>query len=101
MDEAHIIAVAETIKSIAHPTRLKILCLLIDGEKSVSDIHDYFPSSYANVSQHIQKLLHKGLLTCQKRANFIYYTLADERMIRMIEVLQRLYCSENNETQDL
>ena len=92
MDDQAIASVAETIKSISHPIRLKILCLLLDGEKSVSDIHDHFPSSYANVSQHIQKLLNQGLLKATKKANFIYYAIADERTREMMALLQRLYC---------
>lgn len=93
MNDSTIDGVAETVKSIAHPVRLKILCILLDGEKSVGEIHEYFPSSYANVSQHLQKLLHHGLLSTQKKANFVYYSLADKRTTILLEVLQRLYCS--------
>ena len=96
MQNQSIYNLAKIVKSIAHPIRLKIICILLDGEKSVSEIHQHFSTSYANVSQHMRKLLDQGLLTSVKRANFIYYSIAHERTNELVKVLRKLYCQTND-----
>ena len=96
MPDSNINHIAAKVKSMAHPVRLKILCLLLDEEKSVGEIHKYFSSSYANISQHLQKLHNIDLLSSEKRANFIYYSINDPRIHEIIQVLKKLYCQKDN-----
>ncbi len=96
MQDSNINQIAIKVKSIAHPVRLKILCLLLDGEKSVGEIHKYFTSTYANISQHLQKLHNINLLSSEKRANFIFYSITDPKIHEIIKVLKKLYCQNDN-----
>jgi DNA-binding transcriptional ArsR family regulator len=97
MQDQAIENVSKIVKSIAHPIRLKILCVLLSGEKSVSEIHQNFSTSYSNVSQHLQKLLHQGILVSDKRSNFIYYSIAHKHTNELVKVLKKLYCEADDQ----
>ncbi|MDA8417454.1 MAG: metalloregulator ArsR/SmtB family transcription factor [Desulfobacteraceae bacterium] len=98
MQPATIANLAKIIKSIGNPIRLKILCLLADEGLSVSQIHERLATSYANVSQHLQRLQHQGLVVTEKKANFVHYSIAAPGLRELILVLRRLYCAEIGET---
>ena len=80
------------LKSIAHPLRLKILCLLQDRELSVSEIRDSVETSGANITQHLNILRNQGIIDFRKDANFIYNRIADERIIELMKSMQQLFC---------
>ncbi len=81
------------LKSISHPIRLKILCLLQDRELSVSEIRDAVETSGANITQHLNILRNQGVIDFRKDANFIYNRIADKRIIELMKSLQKLFCS--------
>lgn len=91
---------AKIMKSFAHPVRLKILCRLVDGPQTVSQIHDQSSTSYANVSQHLQRLQNQGLVVTDKQANFIHYSIAQPSIREIISTLRRLYCMEAGDPTD-
>lgn len=53
---------SETLKALAHPTRLQIVAELLKGTKCVTDIQDLLPASQANISQHLTVLRHAKLV---------------------------------------
>jgi len=83
---------AKTLKSISHPLRLKILCCLNDGELSVKDIVEKSGSSQSNISQHLNYLRHKDILTARREANRVFYRIAKLDLIKVIKMMQELYC---------
>jgi len=87
-------AIAGLLKTMAHPIRLKILCLLRDKEMTVGDIRDEVETTNANVSQHLSILRNQGILGSRKEANFIYNRIADERVLELIKSMQQLYCPD-------
>lgn len=84
--------IATLLKTMAHPIRLKILCLLRDKEMTVGDIRDEVETTNANVSQHLSILRNQGIIGSRKEANFIYNRIADERVLELIKAMQQLYC---------
>ncbi len=82
------------LKSISHPIRLKILCLLQSNELSVSEIRDSIETSGANITQHLNILRNQGVIDFRKDANFIYNRIADERIIELMKTMQELFCSK-------
>ena len=84
--------VSQLLKSISHPLRLNILCLLQDGELSVGELQAALKTTTANISQHLAVLRNQGVVSSRKDANFIYNRIADERVIQLIETLQGLFC---------
>ncbi len=91
MENAQIEDVARLLKSIAHPIRLKILCLLQDGELSVGDLLEVVGTTNGNLSQHLAILRHQGIIVSHKEANFIYNRIADPRILSLMRGMQSLF----------
>jgi DNA-binding transcriptional ArsR family regulator len=81
------------LKSISHPIRLKILCLLQDKELTVSEIREEVTTSGANISQHLNIMRNRGIIGSRKEANFIYNSIADERIIELMKTMKQLFCT--------
>ena len=82
----------ELLKALANANRLMILCELKDGERSVSALEGVVPLAQSALSQHLAKLRECGIVTTRREAQTIYYSLADRRVSRLIEVLHELFC---------
>ena len=84
---------AQAIKAIAHPLRLKILCVLGDQEISVQDIVEQVGTSQSNISQHLAILRDKGVLATRKDANRVYYRIDDLRTLKLIGMMRDVFCT--------
>lgn len=93
MEEKDIEDVAALLKTMSHPIRLKILCLLENKELTVGDLRGEVKTTNANVSQHLSILRNQGIVSYRKEANFIYNKIADQRVIELIKNMRRLFCS--------
>ena len=83
---------AHAIKAIAHPLRLKILCVLGDKEISVQDIVEQVGTSQSNISQHLAILRDKGVLSTRKDANRVYYRIGDLRTLKLVGMMREVFC---------
>ena len=83
---------ASLLKSIAHPFRLHILCLLQGREMTVGELSRAINTTNANISQHLSILRNQGVIGTRKEANFIYNRITDDRITRLIETMQGLFC---------
>ena len=81
------------MKAIAHPLRLKILCVLGDKEVSVQDIVSDVGTSQSNISQHLAILRDKGVLATRKDANRVYYRIGDPRTIKLVGMMREVFCT--------
>lgn len=96
-DEDEIYIASRCMKAMAHPLRLKILCILgRRGEVSVQDIVDQVGTSQSNISQHLSILREKGILAFRKDANKVYYRIGDSRIVKLIDSLRDAFCSGRN-----
>lgn len=87
---------AQLLKSISHPIRLKILCLLQDQELSVSEIRTSVATSGANITQHLNILRNQGIIDFRKDSNFIYNRIADERILELMKSMQQIFCGRSD-----
>ena len=83
------------LKAISHEGRLMILCHLISGEKSVTELEDLISARQAAVSQQLSRLRLEGLVVPRRDGKTIYYRLADDKPKRILEVIYDLFCQEN------
>ncbi len=83
---------SRSLKAMSHPLRLKILCILGDREVSVQEIVDQVGTSQSNISQHLGILRDKGILATRKDANRVYYRVGDSRTLRLIGMMQDVFC---------
>ncbi|MDO8988746.1 MAG: metalloregulator ArsR/SmtB family transcription factor [Sideroxyarcus sp.] len=88
-----ILQAALAMKSIAHPLRLKVLCVLGAGELSVQEIVDSVGTSQSNISQHLAILRDKGILSTRKDANRVYYRVGDQRTLKLVGMMRDVFCS--------
>jgi DNA-binding transcriptional ArsR family regulator len=92
--EEDIHVASRSLKAMAHPLRLKILCLLGgSSEVSVQDIVDHVGTSQSNISQHLSILREKGILVARKDANKVYYRIGDPKILGLIGSLREAFCS--------
>ncbi|PKO56938.1 MAG: ArsR family transcriptional regulator [Betaproteobacteria bacterium HGW-Betaproteobacteria-21] len=88
----HIETAARALKAIAHPLRLKILCVLGSEEVCVQDIVEAVGTSQSNISQHLAILRDKGVLHTRKDANRVYYRVGDQRTLQLIVLMREVFC---------
>jgi len=84
---------ASLLKALANGQRLRILCLLLGGERSVSDMHASMTLSQSALSQHLARLRQDGLVTTRREAQTIYYALPPGPALHVIEALHSSYCA--------
>ena len=85
-------AAAELLKTLGNPQRLRILCLLVEGEHSVGEINAHVPLSQSALSQHLALLREQGLVETRREAQTIFYALVDGPARAMLGTLHDLYC---------
>lgn len=88
-----ILQASRAIKAIAHPLRLKILCMLGDREINVQDIVDDVGTTQSNISQHLAILRDKGVLATRKDANRVYYRIGDPRTLKLVGMMRDVFCA--------
>jgi len=84
---------ANFLKAISHEGRLMILCHLVSGERSVTELEELLSARQAAVSQQLSRLRLEGLVTTRREGKAIYYSLADDRPRRVLEVVYELFCA--------
>jgi len=90
----HAKAAANLLKKMGNEHRLLILCTLINGELSVGELNTLTPLSQSALSQHLAALRDAGLVKTRRASQSIYYSLAGDEAIKVITVLQSIYCPE-------
>lgn len=83
---------ADFLKKFAHPSRLMIVCALVDGERSVRDLEDTLGIRQPGLSQQIAELRDAGLIVGRKESKNMVYRLADGRVSEFIDLMYRMFC---------
>lgn len=86
-------AAEQFLKALGNRYRLLILCELQQGELSVSDLQDRIGLSQSALSQHLARLRQDSLVSTRRQSQTIYYSLANQDVVRMISLLYELYCT--------
>ena len=84
---------AKSLKAIANPYRLMILCLLLDKELSVTELNKTVPLSQSALSQHLAVLRSEDLVATRKSSQVVYYALKNKQVTEVISILHRKYCA--------
>lgn len=85
-------AAAGLLSAMANPKRLMILCSLVEGEVPVGVLANQVGLSQSALSQHLAKLRAQKLVKTRRDAQTIYYSSTSESVIKMLEVLEGIYC---------
>ena len=76
---------ADLLKALGQPTRLKILELLVDGERCVCEIFPAIGGEQSNVSKHLGFLRSQGIVIADRRGMRVFYRLADRRIAKLLD----------------
>lgn len=82
---------AELFKALAHPARIRILELLRDGEKSVTELQLALSAEGSSVSQQLAILRMKNLVDTRREGNVIFYRLRDRHVSKLLDVARQIF----------
>nr|WP_233350314.1 metalloregulator ArsR/SmtB family transcription factor [Kushneria phosphatilytica] len=85
-----VIESASLLKAMANENRLRILCLLREGEMSVSELNTKLDLSQSALSQHLAVLRREELVNTRRASQTIYYSLRGKQAIAVIDTLTGL-----------
>lgn len=85
-------AASDLLKAMSHETRLLVLCLLVDGERSVSELEALLALPQATISQQLARLRDDDLVATRRDGRMIYYRIARPDVARLIGTLYELFC---------
>jgi len=74
--------------ALSSPTRIEFLELLAQAERTVEQLANLTGASVANTSQHLQKLRQAGLTAGRKDGQHVYYRLAGDQVLKLLEALR-------------
>lgn len=81
---------ADLLKAIAHPTRLRILEYLREGERCVCEITEQLELEQANVSQHLAVLKRQDLVSSRKDGLRVLYRINYPEIYDLLETSKRI-----------
>lgn len=84
----------DLLKALSHETRLLILCLLTEGEKSVSELEQIMSMPQAAVSQQLARLRLDRLVITRRDGRQIYYRIASDEISTIIGQLYEMFCTD-------
>ncbi|MBL7543168.1 MAG: helix-turn-helix transcriptional regulator [Bdellovibrionaceae bacterium] len=85
--------VALLLKQLSHPQRLLILCSLVEGEKSVSEIEKGCGASQSSVSQFLKGMRLEGLVGARREGKQVFYKIQDDRVLSLMKSLYKTFCA--------
>lgn len=88
---------ASVFQALAHPTRIRIVECLRDGELTVTGLLEQVRVEPANASQHLAVLRARGLVTYRKKGNLVYYQLRDPMLTEVLDIMKRYFKSHLEE----
>lgn len=92
--QVHTSDAAGLMKALGNESRLMILCVLAEGERSVGDLNTIVPLSQSALSQQLARLRQQGLVNTRRESQTIYYSLSDGPADRVINLLHDIYCGK-------
>ncbi len=90
----HADSATRQLKALANVNRLMILCILCEGELSVTELNELVDISQSALSQHLAKLRDDNIVNTRRESQTIYYSIADGVAKGIIEVLHAHYCPD-------
>ncbi|TCM60264.1 ArsR family transcriptional regulator [Acinetobacter calcoaceticus] len=86
--------VAQQLKNLSNPDRLKILCVLKDGELAVQQIETLTEILQPSLSQQLTVLRKAELVTTRREGKQIFYSIRELKTLKLMQSLYQLYCQE-------
>ena len=92
---------AELFRALAHPTRIRILERLVDGERTVQNIQEALTLEQPIVSQHLAALRAKNVVTVRREGTLAYYALRSPLVADLLRVARELLNHQLSESRSM
>src|SRR5210317_1180791 len=87
----------DLLKAMANEWRLRILCQLAEGEKTVSELQSLLGLSQSALSQHLAVLRREKIVRARKHAQSVSYSLAGDDAPKVMQTLHEVFCETRGE----
>jgi DNA-binding transcriptional ArsR family regulator len=87
----------DALRILANEDRLLLLCQLSQGEKAVGELEAVLGIRQPTLSQQLGVLRSDGLVNTRRDGKRIFYSIADSKVLALLEVLYQLYCPQEKE----
>ncbi len=94
-------AKAELFRALANPARIRVLEVLVDHERSVSELQPLVGIESSHLSQQLGILRRAGLVSSRKDGSSVLYSIRHPATIELLAVARRLLIDSLSETRDL
>lgn len=92
---------ADMCKVFTSSVRVEIIEILQDGKKSVSELVELTGLSQSNISQHLQIMKEKGVLTPEKKGNHVFYSLSNPKIAEAFRIMREILLSKMADSEKL
>ena len=89
--------VSDLMKLLANPSRLMILCQLVEAERSVGELCARVGMKAPAMSQQLAILRREGAVAARRDGQTIYYSLGDPRLVSLMGFLHETFCDPSIE----
>ena len=95
IDFSQVELVSDCLKVLSNPDRLKILCVLVDGELNVQHIEQRTDIHQPTLSQQLTVLRNSQIVSTRREGKQIFYQFSDIRVLKIMQTLYEVYCSHD------
>jgi ArsR family transcriptional regulator len=92
---------ADFFKTLGHPARIRVLELLRDGERSVSEMIPLVGLEQSHLSQQLAVLRRGGIVQSRKNGTTVLYSVTDPRLFHLLETTKEILATYLAESRDL
>jgi DNA-binding transcriptional ArsR family regulator len=87
------VAKAQLFRVLGHPVRIRMLELLINGERTVGQLQAELDLDSSGTSQHLAALRQQGVLDSRRAGTSVYYRIRDPRVSQLLAVARQILTS--------
>lgn len=80
------------MRVLSNPDRLLLLCQIAQGERCVGELEELLDIRQPTLSQQLAVLREEALVETRREGKQIYYRIASEKALAIMNVLYQLYC---------
>jgi len=91
--EENIENAAQCLKVMSHPARLRILCVLRDGEQTVQNLEYYTEIKQTTLSQHLSLLKSRGVLVSRRETTYSFYRISNNKIKELFDLIKEVFCT--------
>lgn len=84
---------SDLLKALAHETRLLLLCILFERERSVGELEEILSLRQATVSQQLARLRFDDLVTTRRDGKTVYYSIANDKVRAVVRLMYDMFCT--------